>query len=188
MALRSTAARSRAGLLTSAAALIASAALSCSDPVIDGQIEALGGERGDVPVGELHRPGQPCVLCHSERGTAPDSRFFVAGTIFDTRAPDSKPAAGVTVYLQDALSPFPRRYQTNEAGNFFVRESEWEDLTFPFKVAIERNGVRIPMGTLVNRDGSCNSCHRPNPGSPYALPSDQPRSSIGQIYVDGTAP
>jgi len=60
--------------------LIAGAA--CSDPVTDGNINALGGELPNVPVGEYHRAGQPCVDCHSPSGPASGSPFSVAGTVF----------------------------------------------------------------------------------------------------------
>jgi hypothetical protein len=159
--------------------------VSCTDPVRDRAIERLGGEDPAVPMGPEHRPGQPCVLCHSDGGPASDHPFVIAGTIFETNQPDSKGAEGVTVFFIDAASA-TRNYDTNAAGNFFIPQSEWSDLTFPFKTGIVKGGKQFPMNSTVNREGSCNFCHRPVPGSPYALPTDDPRESIGQIYA--TAP
>ena len=62
--------------------LFALTSLSCTDPVLDDQIEALGPETGNP--GPTHRPGQPCVLCHSQLGPASDSVFLLAGTVYDS--------------------------------------------------------------------------------------------------------
>jgi hypothetical protein len=161
--------------------------MSCTDPVRDQRIAALGGEDPAVPTGPLHRPGQPCVLCHSSGGPASNAPFAIAGTIFETNASDSMGATGVSVLFIDAASS-QRSYDTNEAGNFFIPESEWSDLTFPFKVGLlTMDGKQVPMNSTVNREGSCNFCHRPVTGSPLALPTDDPRSSIPQIFVAAAA-
>ena len=160
--------------------------MSCTDPVKDRAIERLGGEDPRVPMGPEHRPGQPCVLCHSPGGPASSKPFVIGGTVFETSSPASNGAAGVQVLFVDASSAM-RQYETNGAGNFFIPESEWSDLTFPFKVGLLKNGKPIPMSTTVNREGSCNFCHKPNPGSRYALPGDDPRESIGQIFVANAA-
>jgi hypothetical protein len=161
--------------------------MSCTDPVRSQRIAALGGEDPGVPTGPLHRPGQPCVLCHSSGGPASNAPFVIAGTIFETNSPDSNGADGVQVLFIDAASS-QRRYDTNEVGNFFIPESEWSDLTFPFKVGLlSKDGKQVPMNSTVNREGSCNFCHRPVPGSRLALPTDDPRSSIPQIYVTAQA-
>lgn len=158
---------------------------SCTDPVKDRAIERLGDETGAGP-GPEHRPGQPCVLCHSDGGPASDYKFAVGGTVFETSAPNSRGASGVRVLFIDASSA-QRETTTNSVGNFFIRESEWPDLTFPFKVGLLADNKPIPMTTTVNREGSCNFCHKPNAGSPLAVPGEDPRESIGQIYV-GAAP
>lgn len=160
--------------------------VSCSDPVRDQAIERLGGEDPRVPQGPEHRPGQPCVLCHSDGGPASKFKYAVAGTVFETSSPDSNGAEGVQVFLKDTEN-VQRTYDTNAAGNFFIPESDWPDLKFPFIVGLLKNGKVIPMTSTVNREGSCNFCHRPGPGSPYALPGDDPRSSIGQIFVANAA-
>jgi hypothetical protein len=158
---------------------------SCTDPVKDAAIERLGDETGAGP-GPEHRPGQPCVLCHSDGGPASDHKFAIGGTVFQSSSPQSKGAGGVRVLFIDASSA-QRETETNAVGNFYITVDEWPDLTFPFKVGLLANNTPIPMTTTVNREGSCNFCHRPNEGSPLALPDEDPRESIGQIYV-GAAP
>lgn len=158
---------------------------SCTDPVRDQQIEALGEEVGEP--GPEHRPGQPCLLCHSQGGPAADKSFKVAGTIFETNEPGSPGADGVVVEMIDAngLSPTTRP-TTNRAGNFWVTNDEWSDLEFPFRVRIFPKGAPEPlrMETTVNREGSCNYCHRPFPKGPLSEGERQVnRSSVGQIYV-----
>lgn len=160
---------------------LASFSASCTDPVRDRAIERLGEETGAGP-GPEHRPGQPCVLCHSDGGPASDKKFVIGGTVFESSSPQSKGANNVRVLFIDASSA-QRDTQTNAAGNFFIREEEWPDLTFPFKVGLLSGTTPIPMTTTVNREGSCNFCHKPNTGSPLAVPGDDPRDSIGQIYV-----
>src|SRR4051794_4421968 len=80
-------------------ALLASTAgplafVSCGDPVSDARIAALGPEDPGVPPGPLHRPGQPCVVCHSRQG--PASPFLVAGTVYSERG-SKTPLANVAV-------------------------------------------------------------------------------------------
>ena len=87
-----------------AAALASPCSCSCTDPVRDQQIERLGGEDPRVPPGPEHRPGQPCVLCHSDGGPASDLKFAIAGTIFETSSPESNGAEGVKVFFIDAAS------------------------------------------------------------------------------------
>lgn len=154
--------------------------IACSDPTRDHQIERLGEEDPAVPTGPLHRPGQPCVLCHSSGGPANSRSFAVGGTIYATNASTSAPAANIEVRFVDARSSGPfQSVFTNEAGNFFVDESDW-DTTFPFRVGIYRDGKLLAeMGTTVNRDGSCATCHaKTDPGDSYAA-----RQSIGPVYV-----
>jgi hypothetical protein len=150
-------------------------ATSCTDPVKDHAIERLGPEQGGVPEGPLHRPGQPCVLCHSDGGPASDHKFAIAGTIYDTNA-GAKGAQNVQVFMLDAVLA-DRIAITNEAGNFFIREEEWADLKFPFKTGVLRGTNGVKMVSTVNREGSCNFCHQP--------PSGDSRVSVGPIYSPG---
>src|SRR5262245_59193898 len=96
-------------------AALAAWLVGCDDPLQERAVEALGPEPFDVPEGPLHRPGQPCVLCHDGE----DARAFsVAGTVYLT--PDSDtPAAGASVGLVDAKGAGFVAI-TNCAGNFFV--------------------------------------------------------------------
>src|SRR6185295_5603712 len=79
-----------------AALFLAAAAGSCRyDPVPQGIIDDLGPEQGAPS--EMHRPGQPCLGCHSAYvGAQPQMAF--GGTIYTL---DDKgaivPASGVTV-------------------------------------------------------------------------------------------
>jgi hypothetical protein len=56
------------------------AAVGCDDPVHDDAVTALGGEDPNVPIGALHRPGQPCLVCHGGSGPAALA-FSVGGTV-----------------------------------------------------------------------------------------------------------
>src|SRR5579871_865846 len=101
-------------------------AMSCGEPVRDQQIAALGGEDPNVPQGPDHRPGQPCVLCHSDGGPASKSPFAVGGTIYISQTAGSAGAAGVQLKFVDAANgePIPN-ITTSASGNFYVRTSEW---------------------------------------------------------------
>ena len=123
------------------------------DPVPQAIIDALGPEEGTPSA--THRPGQPCIVCHSTyEGASP--AFAVAGTVF-TRAPDGSlaPAAGVNVVISDSVAGL-RKACTNTAGNFYVEKDNWLDITFPLNVQAGNRG----MTSLIGRDGSCASCHK----------------------------
>jgi hypothetical protein len=143
--------------------LAAALAWSCGDPVHNAQVDALGPEAAGVPEGPTHRPGKPCLTCHGGQGPA-DAEFSVAGTIYQTAAPDSPPAVGATVRVFDAtqqLDGTPRTFTTNAAGNFYVRKSEWAPFFPLHDIAVSYPGIDTPtiMHTNVGRDGSCGSCH-----------------------------
>lgn len=157
---------------------------SCTDPVRDRAIDALGDELPGVPPGPTHRPGQPCLLCHSDGGPASGKPFAVAGTVYRTPT-GVEGAGGVEVRFVDAANGAPNiPVFTNDSGNFFVRESEWPNLRYPFKVALFRNNqVAAQMNTTVNREGSCNFCHR----NPADFGDDAPEAArryYGQIFVN----
>jgi hypothetical protein len=135
-------------------ALLPLALLGCGDPVRDRAVEALGPETPGVRVGPSHRPGQPCLLCHSEAGDAPP--FSVAGTVY-IDAPSLTPIDDVGVILIDS---FGRKFSatTNCAGNFYVRPKAYT-LQGPVWVSLERDEVLREMDTPVFRDGSCAGCH-----------------------------
>lgn len=148
--------------------------LGCESPIQDDVIDALGPELDGVPEGPLHRYGQPCLACHDAYGGAVPT-FSAAGTVFATPN-DDIPAENVFVLITDATGkqfPFP----SNCAGNFYF-DAELNDMVFPLRAEIEctlPDGTkrRNVMGTRINRDGSCASCH--DRGGPTA-------DSPGQIF------
>ena len=151
--------------------------LAACDPVHQNEIDALGGNTPGERNGPLHRPGQPCLVCHD--GALGDAReFSVAGTVFQ-RLSDREPVAGAQVTLVGSDgSTFEAT--TNEAGNFYVQPSEWTPI-FPMRTSVAWQGEMIPMHTNVGRDGSCAGCHVDPPGP----------SSPGHVYLvldDGGAP
>ncbi len=151
--------------------LLAVAALGCSDPVQSQEREALGGEVPGVPKGPLHRPGEPCLVCHD--GSGPGNVVFsLAGTVYQNQ--DS------TTPLSDALVKFVdstgREYSTasNCAGNFFVMRDDYEP-TYPLWVKIQfgtagAGPVEQSMGSPIYRQGSCAYCHTAEPGPDSAGP------------------
>lgn len=147
-------------LLGSAATALAAAALAgCPSPVEDDLIASLGPEQSGVPEGEFHRYGQPCLACHS--GYVGEDPMVVAGTVFATPI-DDIPVEGARVELTDAAGSKIVK-STNCAGNFYVEEGEWEPV-FPLRAVVEctlpdGRVRRNVMGTRINRDGSCASCH-----------------------------
>ena len=70
------------------------------DPVHDDAIAALGPETPGVRRGPLHRPGQPCLLCH-DGALGDPQEFAVAGTVFQ-RPGNLMPVAEANVELVDS--------------------------------------------------------------------------------------
>jgi hypothetical protein len=126
---------------------------ACADPVREQAIAALGGEAEGVEPGPLHRPGQPCLVCHDSGKASP---FSVAGTIY-ARAEGRAPVNRVTVQLIDSQG---RHFDalTNCAGNFLVRPDEFTP-HYPLWVTVAVGDQKIDMESPVFRDGSCASCH-----------------------------
>lgn len=156
-------------------AFVFAAALTC-DPVYDDAVAALGGEMPGVPRGPLHRPGQPCILCHDGSVSNPP-QFTVAGTVY-VSANDLVAAVDASVTLTDSLgASFPTT--TNAAGNFYVLPHQFQP-TYPMKVAVTYGAVTVAMTADVGRDGSCAKCHF-DPAGP---------ASPGHVYVpaDGGTP
>lgn len=153
------------GALCSAVCALLLAA-GCGNPVTDDQIEAWGDELAEVPAGEHHRPGQPCVLCHSVAGGA-SPELVLGGTIFaDQRS--FLPVEGAEVVVYDAVGDV-YTMTSNCIGNFYLPN---EGLIPQFPLAVE---VRCPkydaagnklettkirsMNSWISRDGSCATCH-----------------------------
>lgn len=144
----------------------------CEDPVSAEAMAALGPEDPAVPPGPLHRPGQPCLVCHD--GAAARA-FSLGGTVF--WGPDSDVPAPATevLVIDDAGVRFTA--VTNCAGNFLVRREEYEPI-YPLWVALRRGSASIEMDSPVRGDGSCAGCHGLDPGP----------SSAGRVYLHGIEP
>jgi hypothetical protein len=155
--------------------LTAVAFAACADPIRDEKIAALGGEAPGVRHGPLHRPGQPCLLCHEPSGGGNQPALSVAGTIYAV-ADKATPVNNVEVRLVDADG---RRFTalSNCAGNFYVQQSEWAP-RYPLWTTVAAEGQTIDMESAVYRDGSCASCHT-DPKNP---------TSAGHVFLldDGT--
>ena len=146
----------------------ACALAACADPVHDDAVAKLGGEEAGVRPGPLHRPGQPCVLCHGNKGG--ESEFSLAGTVY-VDAGSTTPIEDVNVTIIDSQS---RQFvaHTNCAGNFFIKPEEFEP-DFPIWLSLERGSVLREMETPVYRERSCSGCH----SDPKSL------SSAGHVYL-----
>jgi hypothetical protein len=142
-------------LLVFAGALAcAPAVLAPVDPEHERAVQALGPEDPKVPVGPLHRPGQPCMLCHDAGANA--APFNIAGTVFrdDTSA---TPLTDADILLVDSAS---NRFtaHSNCVGNFYVRAAEFEPV-WPFWVTVSQGANDSAMASPVHRERSCAACH-----------------------------
>ncbi len=141
---------------------------ACGDPVHVQQLVTLGSEESGVPEGPLHRPGQPCAVCHGERGPAERS-FVLSGTVY--RTPTGRlPLPGVSVRLLDA-SGAERSVETNCAGNFYLTAEELAPV-YPLWVKLEYGDAAVEMRSPISRERSCAACHA-QPAGP---------TSVGQVY------
>ncbi len=129
---------------------------SCTDPMHDEAVDALGPEDPKVHPGPLHRPGQPCLTCHG--GDGPGSpNMIVGGTTFALKGA-REPLAGAIVQLTDATGHI-ERVSTNAAGNFWLTTKAWAPV-FPMRVKVTYRGTTTEMKTYSGRSGDCNGCHR----------------------------
>ena len=109
--------------------------------------------------GPLMEPGENCQGCHGRDGVLflgererHAKQWTVAGTVFDP----ANTAVGIEsaqVHVTDA-NGFSFHLRTNQAGNFYSRES----VTLPLQACIERNGKTVCQQSPVT-SGACNSCH-----------------------------
>lgn len=148
---------------------LASVASSCNlDPVHSATVDGLKDEKPELyPVeSEYHRPGEPCALCHSEKGPA-ESVFVLGGTVF--WGPDDYNARVDNAYVRilDA-NKTKACYVTNCNGNFYVKKEDFSKITFPLLVSVERavapgkdeNTLVIRrMVGHIGRESSCATCH-----------------------------
>lgn len=135
--------------------LLMGAALAACDPVHSNGVDALGGEAPGVRTGPLHRPGQPCLLCHDGRPGDPPE-FSVAGTVF-ANPTDRTPAPNADVELTDSTGATVVA-TTNSAGNFYLTQGELTP-AYPMKVVVRYQGRAAKMLSSIGRDGSCAGCH-----------------------------
>jgi hypothetical protein len=157
--------------------LVASILPTC-DPVQSHAVDALGPETPGVRKGPLHRPGQPCTLCHDGTiGNPPE--FTVAGTIFVNPGADLTPAEGATVTLQSSDGSQPYSTDTNAAGNFYVVRSDYTPV-YPLTVSVTYGRTTVKMVSLIHWAASCGYCHVDPAGA----------KSPGHIFIpaDGVAP
>ncbi len=175
---------------------------SCNlDPVNRAAVNALGPERDDLylPESEFHRPGEPCATCHSSAGPA-DSQFVLGGTIFWGPRNYDRRVDGAYVRIKDARKT-TKCFVTNCNGNFFVRPEEFEKLTFPLLVSVERtqdpynsNSPRLAfkeMGGHIGREASCATCHilgLKDFGSPGQIYLFADEAQVDQAKVPVTVP
>lgn len=128
------------------------------DPVRDDLVGNLGPD-DQFPESEFHRPGQPCLACHDKPGGA-SPELILGGTIFAD--PDGQvPVEGAFVRVIDSKGNRPRCFVTNCNGNFMVRPDEWDDMTYPLLVSVEKQGAPPrTMNSHIGREGSCAGCHK----------------------------
>ncbi len=158
------------------------AVLACGDPQRDAAIEALGGEADGFGPSAIHRPGQPCVLCHSSYFGA-EPNMSLAGTLFYAPGSGFDPflVGGYTVRVLDSEGE-SRDLLANRCGNFYIEKSDW-DPAFPVRAVLygPKKGepdtllqLRV-MASRIGREGSCAKCHV-HPRSLY---------SPGVVHVPG---
>jgi hypothetical protein len=173
-------------LVLSCVALVAVWSGCRIDPVVQEKIDALPAEDPDGP-SELHRAGQPCVLCHSSyEGAHPE--MAIGGTVFQQH-PETlllAPAEGVFVTIFDSEGA-SQKACTNSSGNFFVRLEDWPGAKYPLTVQV---GNRF-MRSLIGRERSCAGCHQLATQTRLNDPNDNAdrltgasRFSAGAILVD----
>jgi hypothetical protein len=143
--------------------------VAACDPVLDSGVAALGGEASGVRPGPLHRPGQPCLLCH-DGALGDPTEFSVAGTVF--RDPlDKQAAVGARVQLK-AADGSSFTLTSNQAGNFYVEPRTWKPV-YPLEVSIDYESQTVSMVSNIGRDGACAGCHV-DPAGP---------DSAGHVYA-----
>lgn len=149
-------------------ALVAVTSIGCNDPVRNDELDDLSGEAPGVPAGPLHRPGQPCLVCHGGEGPA-NSQFALAGTVYQSQT-EQKPLHDARVHLIDSVG---NEYAvvSNCAGNFWAGAENFRPV-WPVWVKLEYDGDSAEMTSAIFRDGSCGTCHA-DPATP---------SQVGHVY------
>jgi hypothetical protein len=146
---------------------LAATSAACGDPSRSAAIAVLGGEQAGFPPNELHRPGQPCVLCHSETGGA-EPVLSLGGTLFVEPSPTELYAvADFSVFVFDSEGQ-AAEMKSNACGNFFIEKKTFNPV-FPLRTEIrDSEGKTLNvMNSRIAREGSCNNCHV-YPRSPFS--------------------
>ncbi len=128
---------------------------SCSDPVHDQEVQALGPENPQIPPGEYHRAGQPCTVCHGPEGPA-ETQFAIAGTIFWN--PYSLGSTGYNnayIAMVDSNGQQSPPIYTNCVGNFWATPAAFNP-AFPILVNVYPSGATstsdvVTMFTQISR-------------------------------------
>jgi len=154
-----------AGVVLAAGLLLA----ACVDESHELQVQALGDEAPGVKRGPLHRPGQPCLVCHGASGPS-SHEFVMAGTVYAVQG-QSAPARGAQVLIEDQRGS-SYVATTNEVGNFYITTDQWAP-TLPAQVQVSQGDNSQQMLTHIGRDGSCSDCHTQTPGP----------TSPGRVYL-----
>jgi hypothetical protein len=160
--------------------LVAVAGLFACNPVRTDALNALPGEAPGVRNGPLHRPGEPCLLCH-DGAIGDPAAFSIAGTVF------AEPSSTVgvdqaRVSITDATGVTYDSITTNAAGNFYITPNEWSPAFPILKVSVtDTSGLTVTMQSEVGRDGACASCHFDPAGS------DSP-GHVSMVEDDGGVP
>ena len=142
---------------------------ACQDPVRERLLDELGDEDPAVPVGPLHRPGQPCLACHGPEGDA-EPRFSFGGTVYQT--PGSlEPLHDARVRFIDSNGE-QYAVTSNCAGNFYSGADNFKP-AWPVWMKVEFGEWTAEMVSPSSREGSCAACHG-DPASP---------SSVGHVYL-----
>lgn len=149
--------------------------------------------QGDYEDGdEEHRPGQPCLLCHSSEGHFPrapgEKTFEIGGTVYGfIDDAEDQGIEGVEIYFTDATG-YQFTARSNRVGNFLVEVdgSLSEPVQgrkgvlkiprkprYPLEVTVVRGDEHQRMKTKIWRNGSCAHCHGPEPGA----------DSVGRVYL-----
>jgi hypothetical protein len=171
-------------LVATTAALVV--APSCTDPVHDQEVQALGPENPEIPKGQYHRAGQPCTVCHGPEGPA-QTQFSIAGTVFGNPfvAQGTGPSGSVGysnayISIVDDNGQIAPPIYSNCVGNFWATPAAFNP-AFPILVSVYANGATTNpqvMFTQIGRAGSCSTCH-----------SDPPNyNAVGHIYLDAVGP
>jgi hypothetical protein len=135
-----------------------------------------------VRPGPLHRPGQPCGLCH-DAAAGLGRPFSVAGTIYADEM-GQMPVNEATVKMVDAGGAMFTA-TTNCAGNFFARVSEYAP-RFPLWVTVAADGQTVDMESSVYREVSCATCHtdpkRPTSAGHVFVRADEDAPPLASVH------